>query len=100
MTNLRLTHLGTVASILLLSLSPAATADDWPQWRGPNRDGVWRESGILETFPKDGLKIRWRARVGPGYSGVVVAQGRVYVTDYQLQPESVERVLCFDEVTG
>jgi outer membrane protein assembly factor BamB len=81
-------------------LSTSAQADDWPQWRGPKRDGVWRESGILKSFPSDGLKIRWRAEVGPGYSGVVVAQGRVYVCDCQLGPESVERVLCFNETTG
>jgi len=81
-------------------LAAAAQADDWPQWRGPKRDGVWRETGILEAFPSDGLKVRWRAEVGPGYSGVVVAKGRVYVSDCQLKPESFERVLCFDEATG
>ena len=73
--------------------------EDWPQWRGPNRDGVWNEDGILETFPRDGLKIRWRAKIGGGYSGPVVARGRVFVTDRQLRPD-VERVLCFDEKTG
>jgi len=87
-----------VATICWLAV--AAQADDWPQWRGPNRDGVWRETGILESFPAAGLTIRWRASVGPGYSGVVVARGRVYVSDCQLKPESVERLLCFDEVTG
>jgi outer membrane protein assembly factor BamB len=100
MTNLWLKIPGAAVAIMLAFLPVAALADDWPQWRGPNRDGVWRESGILETFPKEGLKIRWRAEVGPGYSGVVVAQGRVYVTDCQLKLESVERVLCFDEATG
>ena len=75
------------------------SADDWPQWRGPNRDGVWRETGILETIPETGLKVRWRAKVGNGYSGPAVAAGRVFVTDHQFHPE-VERVLCFDEATG
>jgi outer membrane protein assembly factor BamB len=74
-------------------------ADDWPQWRGPNRDGVWRETGILKTIPRNGLKVRWRVRIERGYSGPVVAKGRVFVTDHQFNPE-VERVLCFDEVTG
>ena len=64
------------------------------------RDGVWRESGILRTFPAGGVRTLWRARVGPGYSGVVVAQGRVYVCDCQLEPESVERVWCFKERDG
>jgi WD40 repeat protein len=82
-----------------LLVAMLARADDWPQWRGPNRDGVWRESGTLTAIPESGLKVRWRARIGRGYSGPVVARGRVYVTDHQLRPE-VERVLCFEEATG
>jgi outer membrane protein assembly factor BamB len=66
----------------LLALSSSVTAEvqteDWPQWRGPNRDGVWNETGILQTFPAEGLKIRWRAPVGPGWSSPVVIRGRVY----------------------
>ncbi|HXJ58534.1 MAG TPA: PQQ-binding-like beta-propeller repeat protein [Verrucomicrobiae bacterium] len=76
-----------------------ARADDWPQWGGPNRDGVWRETGIVERIPSAGLEVRWRAKVGSGYSGPVAAQGRVFVTDHQLNPE-VERVLCLDAATG
>src|SRR5262245_27722391 len=49
--------------VLCLAVLPAA-ADDWPQWLGPKRDGVWREKGILDTFPKDGPKVRWRQKVG------------------------------------
>ena len=82
-----------------LCLSLPGRAEDWPQWRGANRDGVWHETGILETIPAGGLKIRWRARIANGYSGPVVARGRVFVTDHQARTE-VERVLCFDEVTG
>src|SRR5262245_26739382 len=74
-------------------------ADDWPQWRGEKRDGVWRETGIIDRIPASGLDVRWRARVGNGYSGPVVAQGRVYVTDH-LYATEVERVLCFDETSG
>lgn len=74
-------------------------ADDWPQWLGPRRDGVWRETGILETLPTS-LAIRWRAKVGLGYSGPIVAEGRVYVTDRERKPAEIERVLCFDEKTG
>src|SRR5438128_8565427 len=82
-------------------LSAALRADDWPQWRGPNRDGVWSETGILESFPAGGLKVRWCAPIGPGWSSPVVAKGRVYLTDSQLQrPKAKERVLCFDEATG
>lgn len=87
---------GLIVSVLCLG---GLEAEDWPQWRGPNRDGVWSEEGILETFPRDGLNVRWRAKIGGGYSGPVVARGRVFVTDRLLRPD-VERLLCFDEETG
>src|ERR1700756_2470144 len=79
----------------------ALQADDWPQWRGPNRDGVWHETGVLKSFPADGLQVRWRVPVGWGYSSPVIANGRVYVTDCQaMLPKAKERVLCFEEATG
>jgi outer membrane protein assembly factor BamB len=86
---------------LLVSCTAAVQAEDWPQWRGPNRDGVWKETGIMESFPAGGLKVAWRAPVGRGWSSPVVAQGRVYVTDVKLTgPTAKERVLCFDEANG
>src|SRR5438128_2309123 len=86
---------------LPLLLAAALRAEDWPQWRGPHRDGVWRETGILETFPAEGLKIRWRVAAGWGFSSPVVAQGRVYLADSELvKPKPKERVRCFDEATG
>ena len=76
-------------------------AQDWPQWRGPDRDGVWKETGILESFPTDGLEVSWRAPVGRGWSSPVVGGGRVYVTDVELVGSTAkERVLCFDEAKG
>ncbi|MFM8282297.1 MAG: PQQ-binding-like beta-propeller repeat protein [Planctomycetaceae bacterium] len=75
-------------------------ADDWPQWRGPSRDGVWRETGVIESFPGPRLQPAWRVPVGPGYSGPSVADGRVFLTDRQTNPEQVERVLAFDAATG
>jgi outer membrane protein assembly factor BamB len=95
-------------SLVLVS----AVADDWPQWMGPQRDNVWRESGLLDKFPKDGPKIAWRVPVAGGYAGPAVANGRVYVTDFAKQGDSpgdnfdrkklqgTERVLCLDEKTG
>ena len=84
---------------LLASLAPCA-ADDWPQWRGPNRDGVWTEKGVIERFSGPPLKLRWRARISNGYSGPTVADGRVYVTDRVTDPKQMERVHCFDAMTG
>lgn len=82
-------------------LSLQVVAEDWPQWRGPARDGSWKESGTLEAFPADGLKAAWRAPIGRGWSSPVVVGGQVYVTDVQaVKPTATERVLCFDAVDG
>src|SRR5215207_3884931 len=75
-------------------------ADEWPQWRGPNRDGVWRETGLVEKFAAPEIKVRWRVPVANGYSGPTVAGGRVYVTDRVVEPKEQERVHCFDGRTG
>src|SRR6266496_6851417 len=85
----------------LYLVAQESVATDWPQFRGPNRDGVWNETGILKTFPAEGLKIRWRAPVGPGWSSPVVVRGRVYLTDMRLEkPKAWECIRCFKESTG
>ena len=92
---------GCLAAALTLLLAFSVRAADWPQFRGPNRDSVWTETGILQTFPAKGLKIRWRAAVGPGWSSPVVLRGRVYLTDMRLEkPRAWERIQCFKESTG
>ncbi len=101
------------SSLMMLFVCSIAAAADWPQWLGPERDSVWREEGIVESFPEGGLKVKWRAPVGLGYSGPAVAGGNVYVMDYQLKSgkienspgargklEGQERVVCFDAKTG
>lgn len=89
-----------VLASLVMNVGPLR-ADDWPQWRGPNRDAVWHEDGIVTSFPAEGLKILWRAEVSTGFSSPIVADGRVYLTDVQLTyPDPKERVLCFDAATG
>jgi outer membrane protein assembly factor BamB len=100
------------ASLLLTS---TLRADDWPQWLGPQRDGVWRESGIVDKFPPGGPPVKWRKPIGGGYAGPAVANGRVYVHDRLLAPGSEnpdnpfmrkvkiagsERVLCLNEKDG
>jgi outer membrane protein assembly factor BamB len=88
-------------TVLLLLVVPGALASGWPQFRGPNRDGHWDETGILESFPREGLKIRWRRPVGGGFSSPVVEDGRVFVSDVVLtKPASRERVHCFEAKTG
>lgn len=85
---------------MLLVFAGLALADDWPGWRGPNRDGVWRETGIIDGFPSSEIPLKWRAPVSNGYSGPTVAAGRVYATDRLETPEESERVVCFDADTG
>jgi outer membrane protein assembly factor BamB len=77
-----------------------AQAEDWPQWRGPNRDGVWNESGVVKKFDSDQIPVLWRKPISSGYSGPTVAEGRVYVTDRVAEPKQIERVHCFDAATG
>src|SRR6185436_596027 len=88
----------------ILSFLPtvhAVLASDWPQFRGPHRDGIWEETGILESFPRDGLKVRWKQPVGGGFSSPVVSGGRVFVFDVDLiKPTARERLHCFEEKTG
>src|SRR5262249_46761299 len=78
-----------------------ALASEWPQFRGPNRDSVWKEHGLVKPLGTNGLKICWRAPIGAGWSSPVVASGRVFVTDSELlKPLAKERVHCFDAKTG
>jgi hypothetical protein len=109
----RFRDIGLTAALWSI-VSSTLLADSWPQWLGPQRDGVWREKGILEKFPEGGPKRIWRVELGAGYSGPAVAGGRVFVMDRQVpaeipKPKSVfeasqipgnERVLCFNEADG
>jgi outer membrane protein assembly factor BamB len=77
-------------------------ADDWPEWRGRGRLGVWNETGILDRFAPDGLLVRWRTPINAGYSGPSVTGGRVFVTDSRRirGNRAMERALALDETTG
>jgi outer membrane protein assembly factor BamB len=102
-----------LALLPVLAVAGTLLGDDWPQWRGPQRDGVWRESGIVEKLPEK-LTYLWRAKIGAGYAGPAVAGSRVYVTDRMLDPGQSnpedpfaktavgggERVLCLDAESG
>ncbi len=88
-------------------------AEDWPQWMGPGRDGVWHEEGIVERFPEGGPPVLWRAAVSLGYGGAAVVGARVFVADYIKESGDItnnpggrdkltgtERLRCFDVNTG
>lgn len=91
------------ASLAFLSISVFSSAlisADWPQWRGPDRDGVWKETGIISTFDSPKLEPVWSSPIGAGYSGPTVSGDRVYVTSYLDKPKQVEQVHCLDRFTG
>ncbi len=68
---------GTLAGVLLLTFS--ATADDWPQWQGPDRNAISKESGLLKEWPKEGPPLAWKITgLGGGYSGPSIAAGRIF----------------------
>src|SRR5580700_5049294 len=82
-------------ALIVASFATFATslrADDWPQWLGPDRAGVWKETGIIDNFPKEGAKVVWRTPVAGGYSGPAVAGGKVYVMDYVTQADVFKEV--------
>lgn len=106
-----------VLLLIILTITSAISrlshAEDWTQWNGPRRDGTVEESGILTTIPADGLKVAWRQPVSLGYSGPMIADGKVFVFDYKRETGDItnnagkrdeltgkERLLCFDEATG
>lgn len=86
-------------AVACMGMSPFVLADDWPQWAGPRRDGVWRETGLVGRFESAALKPQWRAAVSGGYAGPAVAGGRVFVTD-RVRDRGVERVLCLNASSG
>src|SRR5437763_17033511 len=93
-------------------LTAPARADDWPQWLGPKRDSVWRETGLIETFPPGGPPVVWRKPIAGGFAGPAVADGRVFVFDYDTDGDKTpnpgkrnklsgkERLHCFDAKSG
>ncbi len=81
----------------LVTLAEQTLAADWPQYRGPNRDGRSSETGLSSAWPPAGPPVLWRAPVGSGYSGMAVAGGRV-VTLFGDRGD--ELAAAFDARTG
>lgn len=72
------------------------SAADWPQWRGPSRNGVSEEK-VSAAWPAEGPRVLWRASVGTGFSSISVSQGRVYTMGNTRNEDSV---WCLDAKTG
>jgi len=96
--------------------SPSNQDSNWPHFMGPRSNGTWNAPNTIDSFPETGPKFRWRTKLGPGYSGPAISDGRIFVTDRvkddgkgkQIenairragQIAGKERVLCLDETTG
>jgi len=89
-----------VTAILVFSGCNAQEGQDWPDWRGEGRNGLWNEKNIITEFDGPEIRLKWRVPLGSGYCGPTVSQGRVYVMDRVISPEEQERIRCFDTETG
>ena len=100
-TRLHLALTPLVTASLMLALSTAVSnraADDWPQWRGPNRDGRSSERGLLKTWPAGGPPLAWQAKgAGEGYSSFAAANGQLITLGAR---GDREYVIAFDAASG
>jgi len=70
---------------------------DWPQWRGPRRDGIASGEGLLATWPTEGPPLLWKVQGGGGYSAPAISHGRLVTL---VQRDNDETVVCWDAETG
>lgn len=84
-------------ALVFAALAGPLLALDWPQWRGPDRDGISRETDWSAKWPVSGPRQLWKASIGTGYAGVSVANGRVYTIG---NTDDNDWVICLDAATG
>lgn len=83
-----------VSMVAVLALACGAVAKDWPQFRGPGRDGICAETGLLKSWPEGGPKLAWRTGgLGQGYATLSFAGGRFYTLGTR---DDAEVILAFD----
>jgi outer membrane protein assembly factor BamB len=88
----------TLVSISAFSICFAAKPGDWPQWRGINRDGRSAETGLLDSWPKEGPRVVWKIEnLGEAFSTVSIADGRIFT---QGNVDGKGLIFCIDEKTG
>jgi len=90
--------------IFVLGIASSTSGADWPQWRGPNRDGISSETGWLGNWPAAGPKILWKKEIGRGFATISVSNGRAYTMGNTAKSKSdanqKDVVFCFDADTG
>jgi outer membrane protein assembly factor BamB len=85
-------------AVMIAGCCASACASDWPQWRGPNRDGISAETGLLDSWPAGGPRLVWKTEgLGEGYSSLAVVGDRLYT---QGQEGNQEFVVAFDATKG
>ncbi len=90
--------MNTFSILIGLGLSVAGFSDDWLQWRGADRNDLSKETGLLQSWPKDGPRQVWTFRhAGVGYSGPAIVGGKLYTMG---SVEKVEKLFCLDAGTG
>lgn len=95
--SLCLLFLASVAGMAVAQGNSAVSAN-WPQWRGPNRDGISKETGLLKQWPAEGPPLVWKATgAGNGYSSFSIANGKLYTMGLRGDREFV---IAFDVTTG
>jgi outer membrane protein assembly factor BamB len=73
-------HIGSLALLALLGLIVQARGEDWSEWRGPDRNGLSNEKGLLSKWPEGGPKLLWKATgLKSGFSTPSIARGKIYV---------------------
>src|SRR5262249_1374200 len=98
MKSLRVILLATVALTGVAYQAMAQSTANWPQWRGPNRDGISKETGLLKQWPAEGPPLGWKATgAGQGYSTIAVTNGKLYTMGLR---GNREFVIAFDLDTG
>ncbi len=95
---IRFIHAGlcVAAGLAMAGIAPVR-ADDWPHWRGPQRNGISAEADWQDRWPADGPRVAWKASVGTGYSSFAVAGGRVYTIG---NADHTDTVHGFDAESG
>jgi outer membrane protein assembly factor BamB len=82
----------------LLSAAKKASVAEWPQWRGPNRDGISPETDLLDEWPKDGPPLLWKAKgLGGGFSSLAIAGGKIYTLGRR---GNAEELIALDGTDG
>src|SRR5688572_17015577 len=96
--NMNYRYLACAVALTICTKHSFCSANDWPQWRGPDRTGVSKETGLLQSWPKGGPKRLWLyEKAGNGYSGPAIVQGKLFTMGTR---DGAEVLLCLDANTG